>query len=209
MKIDGRFLILGLLVFSAACGEEGPASCSDVDWYPVNPYLTAAPTFTASRIASGDPIALTVSVSDGTSGLSAGIRLVDDPNPDRYPDIRLQEETGGQDVVALSVTTDGLVPGTYLATSISVEEEDRAGSPLTLGSGDYAISSHRSPSPEDVETPYVATYYFGGDGTPYRCQIDFVAPAFEVVDESPSGANAAIETTAESTGNRFDLPVQK
>lgn len=187
MKIDGRFLLWGLLGFSAACGEEGPPSCADVDWYPVSPYLTASPTFTASRTAPGDPIALTVSVSDGTSALSAGIRLVDDPNRDRYPNIRLEEETGGQDVVALSVTTDSLVPGTYLATSISVEEDDRVGSPLTLGSGDYAISSHGNPSTEDIETPYVATYYFGGDGIPYRCRTDFVAPAFDVVDESRSG----------------------
>jgi hypothetical protein len=122
--------------------------------------------------------------------VGAGIRLIDDPNPDRYPDIRLQEETGGQDVVALSVTTDGLVPGIYLATSISVEEDDPpSASGLTFPSGGYVVPSHRSPSPEEVETAYVATYYFGADGYPYRCRTDFLAPAFEVGDESSSGPN--------------------
>ena len=43
--------------------------------------------------------------------------------------------------------------------------------------------------PEDVETPYVATYYFGADGYPYRCRTDFLAPAFEGGDESSSGPN--------------------
>lgn len=188
MKIDVHFLMLGLLGFSAGCGEEGPRSCTDVDWYPVNPYLTAPPTFTASRIVSGHPVALTVSVSDGTKTVSAGIQLIDDPNSDRYPYIRLQEETGGQDVVALSVTTDGLVPGLYLATSISVEEDDQSASWLTFPRGDYLVPSHRSPSAEDVETPYVVTYYFGGDGYARRCRTDFLAPAFEVVDESPTSA---------------------
>lgn len=145
--------------------------------------MTATPTFTASRIVAGDPVALTVSVSDGTSTLRAGIRLVDNPNPDRYPGIGLQEETGRQNVVALAVTTDALVPGTYLATSIVVEEDLPPAGTLTFPSGEYSIPSRRSPGAADVETPYVATYYFGGDGFAYRCRTDFLAPAFEVVEE--------------------------
>lgn len=178
--MDARSLMLALSVLCAGCGEDGPPSCANVDWYPVAPYLTGPPAFTASRISPGAPLTLTVPVSTGSSRVSVGIRLVDDPQPGRSPDVQLQAPTGGQNVVRLPVPTDGLALGTYLATSVSVEEEPSSTSGLTFPRGEYAVPSYRSPSAADVGTSYVATYYFGGDGHPYRCQTSLPAPAFEV-----------------------------
>jgi hypothetical protein len=125
VKVDVRWLALALPVLAlvASCSGDDLPLCAESDWhrYRHRPaLLTGAPSFTASQIAPGDPLAIAVPVNEHARSVSVGIRLEDDPDAGRWPSIALQAETEGDEIVQLPLEDTALAPGIYFAT-ISLE----------------------------------------------------------------------------------------
>ena len=100
-----------VLVIGSGCGEGRPLqACADVSWYPRNPHMTAPPGFSASQVAPGDPLSVTIPVNAEASSASVGIRLADDPDWDPRGGITAQGPTLGNDRLRLPILTDDLAP---------------------------------------------------------------------------------------------------
>ena len=175
MKVDVRWLVLALGVFAliAGCSSGELPSCADSasGGYRDRPALmTGAPSFTASQIAPGDPLAIVIPVNEYARSVSVGIRLEDDPDAGRWPSIGLQEETVGDEIVRLPLGDTDLAPGIYFASSISLEADDvfENGTDYSAAQGDSA---------------YVLAYWPHFEQPQLRCRTDFPAPAFEVVED--------------------------
>lgn len=177
MKIDVRWYVLALSVLSfgaaAGCSSDLP-SCDEDSWNRDRPaLLTGAPSFTSSRIAAGDPIAIVVSVNEHARSVGVGIRLEDDPDAGRWPSIALEAETNGNEIVRLPLEDTDLAPGVYFASSISLEADDFPDSSEYTGT--------------HGEARYILGWWRHFELPQVRCQSDILAPTFEVVADSPVG----------------------
>jgi len=130
--------------------------------------LTAPPSFTASEIAPGDPLALAIPVNEYTQSVETRIRFVDDTDPGAGSGWSLRAETVGDEVVQLPLEDTDLAPGVYFADYIALAGDN-------AGNDTFYWNS-------DVTMPYVLNVVLGGDGGP-SCRSDIPIPTFEVVGD--------------------------
>lgn len=174
MKVDVRWLALALPVLAlvASCSGDDLPLCAESDGFRYRPrpaLLTGAPSFTASQIAPGDPLAIAVPVNEHARSVGVGIRLEDDPDAGRWPSIALQAETEGDEIVQLPLEDTDLAPGIYFAT-------------ISLEGGD-AVEDRSEYSSAQGEAPYILSWWQHFELPQRRCQTDIPAPIFEVVGD--------------------------
>ena len=173
MKVCVRWIVLAspLLALVASCGGDELPLCAEGtgDRVHLPAILTGTPSFTASQIAPGDPLAIAVPVNENTIAVGVGIRLEDDPAPGRWPNISLSTETDGAEVVQLPVDDTDLAPGVYYAN----------------------ISLHGEQAPEDNSeytspqggVPYILSWWDHFEKPQRSCQSNIPVPMFEVVGD--------------------------
>jgi hypothetical protein len=174
MKVDVRWLVLALPVLAliASCSGDELPLCAESDWYRYRhrpAVLTGAPSFTASQIAPGDPLAIVVPVNEHTRSVSAGIRLEDDPDAGRWPNIALQVETDGDEIVQLPLEDTDLAPGIYFAT-------------ISLEGGD-AFEDRSEYSSAQGEASYIVSWWYHFEQPQRSCLTDIPVPTFKVVGD--------------------------
>jgi hypothetical protein len=159
-----------LLASVASCGGSGYAVpfCTGVSWLnrPMPAEMTGAPSFTASQVAPGDPIALAIPVSEYAQSVSARIRFA---GPPAGSIATLAAETVGNETVHLALENTDLSPGVYFADFIQVAGADSPAGTSYWDSGGVAL-------------PYILNVVTGGDGGP-SCESDIPIPTFEVVGD--------------------------
>ena len=174
MRVDVRWLALALPVLAliASCSGNDLPLCAESDWFRYRhrpALLTGAPSFTASQIAPGDPLAIVVPVNEHARSVSVGIRLEDDPDAGPWPSIALQAETEGDEIVQLPLENTDLAPGVYYAN----------------------ISLHGEQAPEDNSeytgpqggVPYILSWWDHFEKPQRSCQSNIPVPMFEVVGD--------------------------
>jgi len=91
--------------------------------------LTGAPAFSDAEIAAGDPLTLSVPVNGNTRAVRVHIDSADDPTIGAAA----SGETAGAGIVVLQVQDTELPAGTYWASRLFLESQDRS----TIGDSVY------------------------------------------------------------------------
>jgi hypothetical protein len=178
VKGDVRWLVLALplLALVASCsGDEPLPLCADVSWLdrfsPAE--LTAPPSFTASQIAPGDPLALLVPVNEHTREVWVWVRFTEDPDRRTRITADLIAETDGDETVRLPLEDTDLAPGVYFAEWISLEgDEDSYGDTFYFEWDNVS----------EVAMTYILGVPYAAEVT-FTCQSDVPVPTFEVVGD--------------------------